>query len=159
MAWTTPRTWVASELVTATLLNTHLRDNLNALKSPSVTRKTETAGTFTTSSTSFVTVTNGEIELVTTGGHLLVFVSGTLTANTGLIGYISLLLDDKTRWGSATDGLQRVTMNGSAAAGFATSYVGFSGAISAANHTIALQVKTSTGFLGVPQFLLWAMET
>src|SRR5690554_5024964 len=106
MAWTTPRTWVASELVTATLLNTHLRDNLNALKNPSVTRRTETAGTFTTSSTSFVTVTNGEIELVTTGGHLLVFVSGTLTANTGLTGYISLLLDDTTRWGSATDGLQ-----------------------------------------------------
>ena len=31
MAWTTPRTWVAGETVTAALLNTHLRDNLNAL--------------------------------------------------------------------------------------------------------------------------------
>lgn len=31
MAWTTPRTWVALETVTAALLNTHLRDNLNAL--------------------------------------------------------------------------------------------------------------------------------
>jgi hypothetical protein len=31
MAWTTPRTWVAGELVTAALLNAHLRDNLNAL--------------------------------------------------------------------------------------------------------------------------------
>lgn len=30
MAWTTPRTWVTGELVTAALLNTHLRDNLNA---------------------------------------------------------------------------------------------------------------------------------
>lgn len=28
MAWTTPRTWVTNEVVTATLLNTHLRDNL-----------------------------------------------------------------------------------------------------------------------------------
>ena len=28
MAYTTPRTWVTSELVTATLLNTHLRDNI-----------------------------------------------------------------------------------------------------------------------------------
>jgi hypothetical protein len=27
MAWTAPRTWVASELVTASLLNTHVRDN------------------------------------------------------------------------------------------------------------------------------------
>ena len=159
MAWTTPRTWVASELVTATLLNAHLRDNLNALKNPPATRKTETAGTFTTSSTSFVTVSNGEIELVTTGGHLLVFVSGTLTANTTLTGYISLLLDGTTRWGSATDGLQRVNVPGSGAAGFSTSYVVFSGVISAANHTITLQVKTDTPVLGVPQFLLWAVET
>lgn len=158
MAWTTPRTWVASELVTATLLNTHLRDNLNALKNPSVTRKTETAGTFTTSSTSFVTVPGGEIELVTTGGHLLVFVSGTLTGDTSLTGYISLLLDG-ARLADETNGLQRVDVPGSAANGFATNYVIFSGEISAANHTITLQVKTNRGVLGVPQFLLWAMET
>lgn len=31
MAYTTPRTWVAGEVVTAALLNTHLRDNLNAI--------------------------------------------------------------------------------------------------------------------------------
>lgn len=31
MAWTTPRTWVAGEVVTAALLNTHLRDNLLAI--------------------------------------------------------------------------------------------------------------------------------
>ena len=30
MAWTAPRTWVTAETVTAALLNTHLRDNLNA---------------------------------------------------------------------------------------------------------------------------------
>lgn len=28
MAWTTPRTWVTNELVTAALMNTHVRDNL-----------------------------------------------------------------------------------------------------------------------------------
>jgi len=31
MAWTGPRTWVAAEVVTASLLNTHLRDNLKAI--------------------------------------------------------------------------------------------------------------------------------
>ena len=31
MAWTSPRTWVAGEIVTAALLNTHVRDNLNDL--------------------------------------------------------------------------------------------------------------------------------
>lgn len=34
MAWTAPRTWVVNELITAALLNTHLRDNLLALKTP-----------------------------------------------------------------------------------------------------------------------------
>ena len=28
MAWTTPRTWVSGELVTASMMNTHVRDNL-----------------------------------------------------------------------------------------------------------------------------------
>lgn len=30
MTWTTPRTWTAGDVVTASLLNIHLRDNLNA---------------------------------------------------------------------------------------------------------------------------------
>lgn len=31
MAWTTPRTWVTDELVTASLLNVHIRDNMTFL--------------------------------------------------------------------------------------------------------------------------------
>ena len=31
MAWTSPRTWVASEVVTAAIMNTHVRDNLKAI--------------------------------------------------------------------------------------------------------------------------------
>jgi len=34
MAWTTPRTWVSGEVVTAALLNAQLRDNLNAIADP-----------------------------------------------------------------------------------------------------------------------------
>ena len=32
MSWTAPRTWAAGETLTAALLNTHLRDNLNAIR-------------------------------------------------------------------------------------------------------------------------------
>jgi len=32
MAWITPRTWVASEVVSASTMNTHLRDNLDFLQ-------------------------------------------------------------------------------------------------------------------------------
>lgn len=31
MAWTDPRTWTSGELVTDTIMNTHVRDNLNAI--------------------------------------------------------------------------------------------------------------------------------
>lgn len=34
MAWTSPRTWLAGEKLTAALLNLHLRDNLKALGDP-----------------------------------------------------------------------------------------------------------------------------
>lgn len=62
MAWTTPRTWVAGEYVTASLMNTHLKDNLNVLK----TRidndgllKVMTAGTAST----YQNTTTGETNL------------------------------------------------------------------------------------------------
>jgi hypothetical protein len=45
MPWTAPRTWVAGELVSAALLNTHLRDNLlvlNGATGPVVTNFTPT---------------------------------------------------------------------------------------------------------------------
>lgn len=34
MAWTSPRTWVAGETVTAAVMNTHVRDNLKAIGDP-----------------------------------------------------------------------------------------------------------------------------
>lgn len=34
MAWTTPRTWVSGETLTAALLNTHVRDNFDAIGDP-----------------------------------------------------------------------------------------------------------------------------
>jgi hypothetical protein len=37
MAWTTPRTWVVGEIVTAALMNTHVRDNMNAILSAAST--------------------------------------------------------------------------------------------------------------------------
>lgn len=38
MAYTTPRTWVTGEVVTAALLNTHLRDNISYLANPPTCR-------------------------------------------------------------------------------------------------------------------------
>lgn len=40
MAWTDPRTWTDGELVTAAIMNPHVRDNLNALGPHLIVRKT-----------------------------------------------------------------------------------------------------------------------
>lgn len=51
MAWTLPRTWTPGEKVTAQLLNIHLRDQLNVLRSEQVRRihvVTATVGNITT---------------------------------------------------------------------------------------------------------------
>lgn len=39
MAWTAPRTWVVGEVVTASMMNTHVRDNLKALSDLSATSR------------------------------------------------------------------------------------------------------------------------
>jgi hypothetical protein len=46
MAWTTPRTWVAGEVVTDTIMNAHVRDNLAFLKAFTTNAQTSTAYTF-----------------------------------------------------------------------------------------------------------------
>lgn len=51
MAYTTPRTWVTGELVTAAYLNTHVRDNLNAAFPLGVDAWTSYTPTLTASTT------------------------------------------------------------------------------------------------------------
>ncbi|GAA1790242.1 hypothetical protein GCM10009795_039930 [Nocardioides hankookensis] len=51
MAWTAPRTWVAGEIVSASMLNTHLRDNLLALDFSSGFVAVTAAANVTSSST------------------------------------------------------------------------------------------------------------
>src|SRR5512134_3501672 len=81
MAWTFPKTWFAGELLTASLLNTHLRDNLNALKFLPKDRFVDNAASYSTTSTTFVDVdtTNLTLTIETTGGDALVLVTGTVS--------------------------------------------------------------------------------
>lgn len=57
--WTTPRTWTAGEIVTKAILDTHVRDNLNAL--------TPAATTITT------TGTQADLAIPTGRGNLILF--------------------------------------------------------------------------------------
>lgn len=79
--WTTPRTWVTGELVTAALLNTHLRDNMDYLKAEADRYWNQTAlvaaASYSTTSTTFVDVDGVNLAgtIVTRGGPVLFAVS------------------------------------------------------------------------------------
>lgn len=63
MAWTTPRTWTTNELVTKSIMDTHVRDNLTAIlpAGPSWTNVTYASGNFTADTGSW-TVASGDQE-------------------------------------------------------------------------------------------------
>ena len=69
MAWTSPRTWVTAELVTAALLNTHVRDNLTYLLTnvPNLT-----VASITNTASPYTAATSAVILGNTSGGNITV---------------------------------------------------------------------------------------
>lgn len=146
-SWTTPRTYSTGELVTSSMLNTHIRDNLNALKTPSGGYNRINLGAdITTGSTSFTDVdTEFSMTFTTNGGDVVVFVTGNLTnSGAGVRTYLDIHESVAgSRYGS-DDGLLIVPSAGS------TVYNPFCLAVripslSAASHTFKLQWKTASG--------------
>lgn len=145
MAWSTPKTWSTGELVTSSLLNTHLRDQLIFLKDPPTGQYTLNQGSdYTTTSSTYVDVdgTNLALTLVTAGGDVLVGFYGTFqhsTANAAVALDISV---DGVRQGG-DDGLitgrAASTQNGYLPIAFVAMVRG----LSAGSHTIKLQWKTT----------------
>ena len=85
MPWTTPKTWATGELVTATDLNLHVRDNLDALKSPpTATARISPGGTIQITSTTFVDIHSSlNFNLTTAGGALLLGLTARIYHNPG----------------------------------------------------------------------------
>lgn len=52
MSWTTPRTWIANEVVTAAQMNTHVRDNFNEVRAGGLSLPSQAANDFIYASTS-----------------------------------------------------------------------------------------------------------
>lgn len=108
MAWTSPKTWSADELVTNTMLNTHLRDNLNYLKAKPY-GKASLATQITTASTSFTDT--GLSVAVTPAGEAII---ASFTGVVGISGGSQCQFDidvNGTRQGG-TDGLVCVVTSG-----------------------------------------------
>lgn len=98
MAWTAPRTWSPGETVTAALMNAHVRDNMNVLKTniadngdinlgsqlanrPSVLTKTAAAINATTSETDFLNYTVPANTLSADGQMLRAILEGVTAVN------------------------------------------------------------------------------
>jgi hypothetical protein len=139
--WSAPRTWSVGELVTAALLNQHLRDNLEYLKTPpTALYVVNQSSDYTTTSTSFVNVDNTNLALTinTSGGDVLIGFFGYISNGGGTI-YLDVELDGVRIAGD--DGLLR----GAAAATQHYAFVLLKSGVSVGTHTFKLQWKVNSG--------------
>lgn len=138
MTWTDPKTWT-SEVLTSSDLNTHLRDNLNALKDPPTDVITiNDTPDYTTTSTSFgnVDATDLSLVLTTAGGDVVVHFHGVATHSASGRSFYDISIDGSRYFGD----------DGIIATGITLGPISFTVIIeglSAASHTINLMWKTS----------------
>lgn len=78
--WTAPRTWATADFGNEVLLNTHLRDNLEWLKTPAAV-SSEGVSDISTTSTTAVEMTGMSGELLITDSRLIVGYSGAMRAD------------------------------------------------------------------------------
>jgi hypothetical protein len=145
MTWENPKTWVTGELVTAAMLNTHVRDNLNALKSPpSDDYVCNEVSDYLTTSTSFVNVdaTNLALTINTGGGDVMLCFSATVhNATAAAIIFFDVEVDGNREAGD--DGLIEIQFNASAV--LPVSFVRLITGLAEGSHTFKLQWKVSAG--------------
>lgn len=151
MTWTTPKTWVTNEPLTASDLNTHLRDNLNALKAPPTDVHTlNEASEFSTTSTSFVDVdaTNLALTITTTGGDVLIGFSGTIYGTGGTLPYVLFDIDIDGARLMGDDGILAHRIE-STTSTYSIGFIILKQGLSAGSHTFKLQWAVTAGTGGL----------
>lgn len=165
--WVTPRTWTTGELVTKTIMDAHVRDQLNALKTPANAHSVIDEGVdYSTTSTSFINIDGTDLlhTITTAGGTLYATFTGNVyVVATATRAYFDIIIDGTTRIGG-DDGLvvMEITTNPRLVC-LMTQITG----LSAASHTIAVQWKANAGTIGMyagagtasfdvhPRFITW----
>lgn len=144
-SWTTPRTWTTGELVTKSIMDTHVRDNLNALHTPtSFYCVIDQGANYTYTTTTFADIDSTNLSSgarTWAGGLVLVGFSGSMQhSNNAAIFYLDVAIDGSRVGGD--DGLivvdQAATANEASNISFTTLIP-----VSAGSHTISIQWKTS----------------
>jgi L-2-hydroxyglutarate oxidase LhgO len=139
--WTTPKTWSTGEALSANDMNTHIRDNLGALKAPPTAAYTpDEAANYNTSQTTFVDVdaSNLALTITTTGGDVMVGFHGHIFANGGIC-HLDVEVDGTREAGD--DGITAVYTNNHEAVSFTLLITN----LDAGSHTFKLQWKVTAG--------------
>lgn len=138
--WTTPKTWSTGEALSASDMNTHIRDNLSALKAPPTDSYVcNEVADYTSSQTSFVDVdaSNLALTITTTGGDVMIGFHA-YTYNPSGVTYFDVDLDGVRIAGD--DGMIATV------SGYQTvSFVRLVTNLDAGTHTFKLQWKVSGG--------------
>jgi len=86
MAWSVPRTWVTSETITSSIMNTHVRDELNYLKNTVTSAQPARALDTTYQNGASIRLVSATLRLTSSnasGVQLDAYVSATSTPSTG----------------------------------------------------------------------------
>lgn len=142
MAWTTPKTW-SNEPLVAGDLNTHLRDNMEALKDPpSGNVVLDELTDYSTTSTIFVDIDSSvlSITLDTNGGDVIVHFHGITRGSSGnSFMYLDVTVDGVRVGGDdGITGTSSLTWN-------TVSFTRLITGLSAGSHTFTLQWKLASG--------------
>ncbi len=154
--WTTPKNWNVGELLIASDLNTHVRDNLEWLKARPFAY--QAIATTTTTSTSYVAVTGGSVSLATVGGNVLIAcLVNAANSGAGNGNFFDLAIDS-TRQGDASNGLGFISTPVSGYYDLALLLWMTCPPPSAGSHSYALYWKTTAGTITLNYARLFVME-
>lgn len=144
MAWTSPKTYIVGDPLTAAEMNTYQRDNMNALKTPPEEAKQVNEGAdYTTASATFVDVdaTDLSLSVTTTGGDLMIGFYGSFLGSALMLAYLNVVIDEAVV--ALEDGMVVQTID--VASAQVVSFVHIETGVSPGAHTIKLQWKASGG--------------
>lgn len=140
-SYSSPRTWVTGETVTATLMNDEIRDNVGALKSPAHGYcNLDEATDYTTTSTSFSDIDSTDLSmtLTTAGGKLICWFTGVVTVTANRVA-LNVSIDGTNQF--ADDGL--IDAGSQLSGGTPITFIAILENVSAASHVFRLRWKVT----------------